>query len=654
MISRLTRINGVLKVEIDGKIYEPLAFKSFRPSAANISEFAKAGVKLFSILTTGRNCAYQIPYSLYGESWIGRGIYDLDVIDKQIDLFVENAPEGYFALMIQLDTRSWWLDSHENYPDSYGHLSQMAADEEWREEAGNYLQTVVSHVEQKYGERFYGYFLLCGIGTEWLSDFDYQQTHPIKEKYYQDYINDPRAVIPAKEELELDSEISFYDDEKIKLYHKAHAELIADTILYFAGKVQDIIEHRKLVGLYFGYVLELEGERLWNAGHQAYEKIFCSKDINMISSPASYEFRAPDSVSAFMVAHKALDIYDKLYFFEFDQRTYLSQSFLEGKVIPPAGYHCIDDLEAVNLMRRDFMLCCTNGAALWWFDMWNGWYSSEKMLKGITGMIEIAKYISAFPQQSAAEIAVFVSGEAFYQVNKMSGINSKLLCWQREGLARMGAPYDVYSLSDLTQADLSQYKLFIFLTAFETNADQDAMIDRIKQSGKSILWVYAPGFVNGGQEKVMEIIGMELETYDQKPQYSGEGGVVLSAPYFYVSDEEAIPLEKYDDGKLAVAYKNIGNYTAIYSGLGRMSGGLLREIAKLSGVHIYCEAAPVYVNSLLIGVYAQESRDVEIMVKQDGVWEDLFTQKRYVAENRKLVIPGDEYASKMFIHKAEE
>ena len=45
MISKLTRVNGVLKVDIDGSIYEPLSFKSFRPTARNISDFSKAGVK---------------------------------------------------------------------------------------------------------------------------------------------------------------------------------------------------------------------------------------------------------------------------------------------------------------------------------------------------------------------------------------------------------------------------------------------------------------------------------------------------------------------------------------------------------------------------------------------------------------------------------
>ena len=75
----------------------------------------------------------------------------------------------------------------------------------------------------------YGYFMLCGHTTEWLSDYDFQESHPIKERYYRDYTGNPNAKIPEKSRLELPSSVSFYDDEEVKLYQKAHAELISDT-----------------------------------------------------------------------------------------------------------------------------------------------------------------------------------------------------------------------------------------------------------------------------------------------------------------------------------------------------------------------------------------------------------------------------------------
>ena len=94
---KLTRHLGRLKVNIDDKLYEPLSFKSFRPNPRNVSEFYSAGVRLFSVLTTGLTSAIGVPYSLYGESWIGDGQYDFSAIDRQMDMFLENAPDAYFA-----------------------------------------------------------------------------------------------------------------------------------------------------------------------------------------------------------------------------------------------------------------------------------------------------------------------------------------------------------------------------------------------------------------------------------------------------------------------------------------------------------------------------------------------------------------------------
>ena len=109
---QLKKYGGAVKIDIDGKVLEPLSFKSFRPSAKNISDFYKAGVRVFDILSSGIICMLGVPYSLFGESWVDDDTYDFKPVDAQIDLFVENAPDAYFALMIQMDTREWYVEKH--------------------------------------------------------------------------------------------------------------------------------------------------------------------------------------------------------------------------------------------------------------------------------------------------------------------------------------------------------------------------------------------------------------------------------------------------------------------------------------------------------------------------------------------------------------
>ena len=53
---KLEKHGGAVKINVDGQIIEPLSFKSFRPSAKNISDFYQAGVRVFDILTSGIIC----------------------------------------------------------------------------------------------------------------------------------------------------------------------------------------------------------------------------------------------------------------------------------------------------------------------------------------------------------------------------------------------------------------------------------------------------------------------------------------------------------------------------------------------------------------------------------------------------------------------
>jgi len=656
---KLTRKNGILKVNIDGEIIEPLSFKSFRPTARNISDFAKAGVKLFSILSSGMINMLKVPYSLYGESWIGDHQYDFAVIDRQIELFRENAPDCYFALMVQLDTRPWWLEAHPGVPYSFTHLSQTIAHEEWRKDAADYLKAVITHVEEKYGDIFYGYFMLCGFTTEWFSQFDEEESHPIKEAAYRAYLGDPAATIPTREEVDGLSDHNFMPEEtmtKVKQYRRFHAELIADSLLYFAKEAQSVLKHKKLLGVYFGYLFELYQDRLWNAGHLAYEKVFTSPDIDMISSPSAYGYRREDSTSAFMITYDTLDRHNKLYYLEFDHITHLAPPDVDGIMIPGGDSKYKDHTQTLNVMQRDFMLCAAKGAALWWFDMFEGWFYSDEMMGAIQNMIQLSKELTTLPNYQISEILVIASGEALYGANKHSGLNNLFLGDQRNGLARMGAPYDVYSVCDINDLNLDQYKLIIFLDAFEMNTKDYSFIQKIKNNGKTILWLYAPGYITNGLESIRQLTEMQIAELDSEESkvltpYGTHQYPKLKKPLFHVEDPETEPLGTYENsGKTAIAVKHLKNWTSIYSAVGNLNGEILREIAKKAGVHIYCEdaAAPVYISSLIKCVYSLKDT---VLYVEDGEYEELFSHKTYNAVNGILEVPAGELASKMFIKK---
>lgn len=667
---KLVKHNGSLKININGEMFVPLSFKSFRPTERNISDFYKAGVRLFSVLTSGLNSMLGIPYSLYGESWIDEEQYDFTVIDNQIDLFIQNAPEAYFALMLQVDTRPWYLENNPGSADSFHSLSQAIGDNKWKDLSAKYLQTVISHVEEKYGERFYGYFLLGGRTTEWFSENDSAEVHPYKEQEYKRYRNDPNITIASAEVREQCSAGTFrhpVKDASAIDYWRFNNEIVADTILYFAAKAQEILSHKKLVGVYFGYLLELSGEWLWNSGHMEYEKVFLSDEIDMISSPSSYEHRAHEDTSAFMVTYDTLAKHNKLYYLEFDHITHLAPQYVENFPIPGYDSKFQNEQQTIDVMRRDFMLCVAKGAALWWFDMLEGWFYSKGMMQEISNMIQISKHLSDVSMESVSQIAVFAEAESLFYVDKSANINTYALGYQREGLARLGAPYDFYSMCDIGTIDYEKYKLYIFLDSFKLSPETKTIIEeKIKTNGNTVLWIYGAGYVQGNDisaQALSDTVGMNIKTlqsdevctiaYDgceDGPKNVNYGFGKPLKTQFWIDDDEAVVWGRYQgNGKPALGYKRFENFTSFYSAGGNIPDCILRDIATFAGVHIYNDNDVVFVNQNLIGVYSNTDGEVCIRFDEKTELKELFEGKKYITNNGCLKYNATKGDAKLFL-----
>ena len=65
---------GVPFIDIDGKRFDPAAFRSFRPRPDNVLLAARTGIELMQILVSGLNCTLNVPYSMYGGVWKEYGI----------------------------------------------------------------------------------------------------------------------------------------------------------------------------------------------------------------------------------------------------------------------------------------------------------------------------------------------------------------------------------------------------------------------------------------------------------------------------------------------------------------------------------------------------------------------------------------------------
>lgn len=655
--------NGVSAIQINGKIYPPVSFKSFRPVERNLTDFYNAGVRLFNILTTGTKSAIGIPYSFYGESWLDDEKYDFAAIDKQIEFFMEHAPEAYFCLMICLDTREWWLNKYAGYPNSYTHLSQMESDPYWREMAAKYMQAVIRHTEEKYGERMYGYFLLNGATTEWISLHSKEVPSEFVNNAYRQWKHDNSAELPSMEKLEKPGDMIFLDleeDRDVIDYRMYSNRQRAETILWFTSKAQEVIQHEKLLGIYYGYIMELGGRQLYDFGHIGYEPVFKSEDIDIIASPFAYDFRAQDSGSQQMLTNTTVSLHNKLYFLEHDQTTCLVPDYIEGAYFthPNKAKNIKED---VNLLRRDFMFSIANNCAIWWFDMFSGWFYDDTLMEEIRNMISIYERLIDVNCKPVSEVAFVIDPESFYYANKMSGLNNMLLYYQRAGLSFMGAPYDMYSVCDIEKLDMEQYKLIIFASQFQQNEAVDKFVKRACDCGKTLLFMYAHNVIKNGVFSVAtmsESLGMQICENPAREQCMllDDGYVMDSGNLkrcYAISDEGTNVIGHYQQsGQPAIGWKQIGNGKIIFSGLGNLDARILKEVLALADVHQYLndENAIVYANSSVLGLYHRTEEPVKVTLVRDAEYVDVLNRnKKYQSKDKCLIVPYDDERAKLLI-----
>lgn len=660
---------------------DALAFKSFRPTKNNVSDFYKEGVRIFHVYCSGLRSGIKMPYSMYGESWLGDGKYYFDNVDEQINMFLENAPDALLIVNIHLDVRQWWLDENPGRVNSFTHLSQIAGDEKWRRDTADFLNAMLEHIEGKYNDKVLGYWLLGGYTTEWFSHDDYEEGHPIKLAAYRRYMGDDTIEIPDKERLERAGTELFLDpieDADIINYRRFHSELVSDVVLYYAEAAQKTLKHTKPIGVSCGYVMELVGGTAWDFGQIAFDKINESEFIDFIGTPSSYKLRTYNDCGGYMLLTDSIYVNGKMYFSSYDNQTYIGKESLNHprrlcndeetleayRKLTGGYYQRNDDLKTFeqnsHTMRREMMHRLAKRSGTWWFDMLEGWYYDDKLMGEVNSLAAISRMMADKPSYSASEIAVFVCSESLYYVNKHSHITDETLVFQRGPLGHIGAPYDLYSIHDLGKIDYNKYKLFIFPNEYYMTDETRSLIEeKIKGGGRSLLFVGAPDYVGRdglSLDRVKNMIEMNVDTLSVSEKSIGAFGSVWGYrepknPTFYVDDRDAVTLGRFSESrKCAVARKSGHDYNVYFTSLGNVSAKALTAIAREAGVHIYTEDnVPVYVNSIVVGVYNTKDEYTTVSLTRDGEFTEIFSGKKYKSLNKQITLPTGESPAQMLL-----
>ena len=112
--------------------------------------------------------------------------------------------------------------------------------------------------------------------------------------------------------------------------------MVADSIRTLAAATKRIAGGDRLVGVFYGYLLQLIAEpRMQNAGHLALDEVLACPDVDFLTSPTSFMFRDRSGTSHFMSLTGSVPR-RKLWFDENDIRTSLRLRWVPGASKPPS------------------------------------------------------------------------------------------------------------------------------------------------------------------------------------------------------------------------------------------------------------------------------------------------------------------------------
>jgi len=636
--------NGVPTLFVNGVPHNGMAYAAYGPSVEVFRDFTAAGVHLYTFSATPTEAGY----GLSRTSWTAEGEYDFSQLDERALMVLEADPDAFFFPRLYVHAPKWWSAEHpddvvledrgDGVPVPLIHAGDKPApswaSEPWRQATIAGLRRLIEHVESSpYADRVIGYHIASGTTEEWMMwganenqwvDYSPANVARFRRWLRQRYSTDDAlraawaqpdatlasAAVPTRVEREHCLMGSLRDPARERAeidFYLYNSDLGADTICTLAKAVKDITRREKIVGVFYGYLLQLCGEqRQQNAGHLALDRVLASADVDFLCSPTSYAFRGlgGEGTSHFMSLLGSVHAHGKLWFDENDIRTSLSGGGV-GEWGRPADVS--GDIVQQNKELGDVL---ANGAAQWWFDVGGNRYNDPALMGRIGELVKCATTALDADRTPADEVALVVDENSLCYLRVGDPLGAWLLISQLPALHRIGAPVGHYLVSDLPR--ISDKRVFVLTTSFAPSDADRAAVDALKGGGRVLVFCYAPGLYSDGvvDEAAMERFTgtkLRLTTEPVRLQVTVSGNAGLAAglegakygvdspvsPAVVPDDPAATVLGTLPDGRPGLVVKDFGDWTAVYSSAPMLPTRLLRNIAELAGVHTYIDTEDV-------------------------------------------------------------
>lgn len=644
--------DGFVKIEVDGEIIEPVAFMTYRPDARIFSAFRQAGVRFASFGAYAPDHGINHLAGLFPMTehfWVGEDQYDFSRVDKDLEKICPNGNEMYVFPRVYLDTPSWW---NEKYPDELCRddmgegLYESFASEKWREDASRALCALMDHINaSRWRDCVVGYHIAAGSTEEWTyhgyenREFraDYSEVNRRRfcawlEKKYASaeafnrawgsaYAEIGEAQLPNVLQRCYSSKGALRDVSRERRtidFYSYMNEMFAECIVHFCRTVKEHSGGSRLAGAFYGYNIFLIHP---DKGHFALSKVLESPDVDFVAATGTHP--EPGGAWSSNATLNSAARYGKLFFCEGDIRTSLTRPL--GEMLPhvvsrnsyyktPVWAPLASMELTVSAVKKAIARVLTEGVSVWWFDMFGGAFDDERVMRLFEDFCVRMRERTAEPLRR--DVAFIVDETGVFYMRRNDSPAAQINREQVDELSRMGAPADMLEAKDLLRDDFdaSRYRLII-LSGFlsPTEEIRRAIDEKLRGGGRTLLWCqFSADAITGVKTEYDPCSSLARAEFNATcfPQKA------VSCPRFArEAIEDGYPLAFFEGTQepAVLAFPTADGGNEIVSVVPSLPSALLREIASVTGVHVYTQKGDViYAGGNYVAIHAVSAGEKRI------------------------------------------
>lgn len=534
MESRIVKKGELYLLEVEGGKQMPLyGYMSYQPPKARYEDFKEAGVELFfcAVYAGDRGINPDSGTRPFRPGfWKGYGEYDFSYADEDFRRIIGSSQPGevYLIPRLMIETPSWWDEANpdEVSRDAQGTpLHQSFASEKWLADTEVMLQAFQNWIVKAGWDRYIpGWHVACGSTEEFLrprhhpmqlSDYSkaaqnkfrlwvqerYDSVDALNATWHTAYASwdEVEQASPAQRMYGCRGQLRdpSLEQQAIDTYDFIN-ETMALSVVRLCEAAKRVTGGNEVIGAFFGYTFS--GTEI---GHHATRIVYESDAVDFLASPFRYtDNRALGIDWAFPGCTDSSMLNGKPWFVEADVRTCYSEPLSRCMPFadPPVGraydgpvWFGPDNIkDSLAQMTKAFARVLTNNTAIWWFDMWGGWYNQQAFMAFHKQVQKLYReHCAQGGSKNAAPVALFIDDKAFNEMAADCDYINRLCYQLGKDLGQMGTPYQQFLMDDFPLIDPSQYRLAIFATTCHWTEEQLRALECWKKDGRILAFTGA-------------------------------------------------------------------------------------------------------------------------------------------------------------------